>query len=71
MKALISAEEFWRLRCLVGEANTKVEALKREAQATERARDRLLEDAAAKYGFDWKRPFVMDDADCSVTQEPA
>lgn len=61
--------DFFELRFRGLEADVTIAKLKAEAKRIEAARDQVFARAGKKYGFDWQRPFSLDDADCSVTQD--
>lgn len=69
MKSTMSRADFFELRFRGLEAKVTIARLKAEAQRLEAARDQVFARAGKKYGFDWQRPFTMDDADYSVTQD--
>lgn len=69
MTKTLSRADFFELRFRALEADVTIARLKSQAARIEAARDQVFARAAKKYGFDWQRPFEMDDTDLSVRQE--
>jgi hypothetical protein len=67
-KTTMSRADFFELRFRGLEADVTIEKLKAQAKRIEAARDQVFARMGKKYGFDWQRPFVLEDTDYSVTQ---